>query len=153
MFPTSPLNPSLNGRQKHSYLLPFLAIHAPLTILACSLPTIFSKRLLRTQIDTQAYSRYACHRKRHVNGQTCLWRSYTFLSDRSFIWGFMRSLMPSSTGIRTLMRALYIRFQAIYQPAAFSKSSVIATSLALRVTKERGITYLLIRSGGISLNL
>jgi len=34
-----------------------------------------------------------------------------------------------------------------------SKSNDIAISLVLRVVKKRGITYLLIRSSGIKLNL
>ena len=65
----------------------------------------------------------------------------------------MRSLKSRCIGIQTLIKALYTRFQAIYHAAASSKSSGIVISLALRVMRETGITYLLIRSGGISLNL
>jgi hypothetical protein len=64
------------------------------------------------------------------------------LLGRSYIWVFVRSLKLSYTGIRTLIGALYIQFQPIYRFAGLSKSSVIVTSLALRIIKERGITYL-----------
>jgi len=68
---------------------------------------------------------------------------------RLYIWGSMRSHKSRCIGIQTLIKVLCIRFQAIYHSAAFSKSNGIAISLALRVTKEADITYLLIRSGGI----
>ena len=66
----------------------------------------------------------------------------------------MWSLKSRCIGIRILIKALYIRFQLIYHHSAtLSKSSGITISLAMRVMKEQDITYLLIRSSGISLNL
>ena len=50
-------------------------------------------------------------------------------------------------------KGLYIHFQAIFHSADSSKLNDIAISLVLRVVKKRGITYLLIRSSGIKLNL
>ena len=61
----------------------------------------------------------------------------------------MMSLIMRYIGIRTLIKVLYIRFQTIYHSIAFSKSSGIAISLALRVTRGTDITYLQIRSGSI----
>jgi hypothetical protein len=58
----------------------------------------------------------------------------------------------SYTGTQILIRGLYTQLQAIYPSAVFNKSSVTATSHALKVTNKIGITYPLIRSGGISLN-
>jgi hypothetical protein len=55
--------------------------------------------------------------------------------------------------IQILIRALYTRFQLISPFADLNKSSVTAIFLALKVTSRRGITYPLIRSSGISLNL
>jgi hypothetical protein len=62
------------------------------------------------------------------------------------------SLKSSCIGIQTLLKALYTLYQLIYHFVVLNKSSVTATSLAPKVTNKRGITYLLIRSGGISLN-
>jgi len=75
------------------------------------------------------------------------------LLGRLYIWGFMTNLDLIYIGIPTLIRALYIQFRYIYHSAAFSKSRGFAISYALRVMRERGIIYLGIRSGGISLNL
>ena len=62
------------------------------------------------------------------------------------------SLKSSYTGIQTLLKVLYTPYQPIYHFVVFNKSSVTATFRALKVTSKRDITYLLIRSGGISLN-
>ena len=50
-------------------------------------------------------------------------------------------------------QGFYKPLQAIFPFAALSKSNDTAISLALRVINRRGITYQVIRSGGISLNL
>ena len=71
---------------------------------------------------------------------------------RLYIWESMRSLKLRCIGIQTLIKVLCIRFQTIYHSAALNKSSGIAISLALRVMKERDITFLLIRFGGINLS-
>jgi hypothetical protein len=68
------------------------------------------------------------------------------------IWGYIMSLKSSCTGIQTLLKVLYTPFQLIYHFVVLNNSSVTATSLALKVTNKRDITYPLIRSGGISLN-
>jgi hypothetical protein len=67
-----------------------------------------------------------------------------------YTWESIRSLKSRCIRIQILIKALYIRFQTIYRSAALSKSSGIVMSLALRVMKETDITYLQIRSGGIS---
>jgi hypothetical protein len=68
------------------------------------------------------------------------------------IWGSIISLKSSYTRIQTLLKVLSTPYQLIYYFVVLNNSSVTATSLALKVTNKRGITYLLIRSGGISLN-
>jgi hypothetical protein len=65
----------------------------------------------------------------------------------------MRRLKLRCIGIQTSVQALYIRFQTIYRFAALSRLNDIAISLALRVMRERGITSLLIRFGGIKWSL
>ena len=67
-----------------------------------------------------------------------------------YIWESTKSLKLRCIRIQILIRVLYIQFQTIYHSAALSKSSGIVMSPALRVTKETDITYLQIRSGGIS---
>jgi hypothetical protein len=57
-----------------------------------------------------------------------------------YIWESILSLKAICTGMQTLIKVLYIRFQAICPFAASSKSNDIAISLALRVTNKRGIT-------------
>jgi hypothetical protein len=66
-----------------------------------------------------------------------------------YIWGSIKSLKLRCIGIQTLIRVLYTQYQSIYHFVALNRSNDIAISLALRVTKETDITYLLIRSGGI----
>ena len=149
----SPLNASQSSQQEHSYPHPFLQIHTHLTILACSLPLISSVRLLRIPTNMRVYRKCAYSRKGHGNGRICLWRSYMFLSVWLYIWAFTTSQRLRCTGIVTLIRALYIQFQHIYHSAVLNRLRGFAISHALRVTRERGIIYLGIRSGGISLNL
>ena len=83
-----------------------------------------------------------------MDGSTC--GGAIYVSWRNYIYGSLKSLCIR---IQTLIKVLYTRFQAIYYAAALSKSSSIAISLALRVIKGTDITYLLIRSSGIRLNL
>jgi hypothetical protein len=70
-----------------------------------------------------------------------------------FIWESMKSLESKCIGIQTSIKALYTRFQTIYLSAALSKSNGIVISQILSIIKNQGITCLLIRSSGISLNL
>ena len=67
-----------------------------------------------------------------------------------YIWGFTRSLKSLCIRIQTLIRGLYTRFQPIYHSAAFSKSSGIIIYHLNRVIKQMAITFLIIKSGGIS---
>ena len=66
-----------------------------------------------------------------------------------YIWESMRSLKSRYIGMQVSIKVLYILFRTIYHFAALNKLSDIVISLALRVTKETDIIYLLIRSGGI----
>jgi hypothetical protein len=71
---------------------------------------------------------------------------------RLYIWESMRSLKLRCIRIQTLIKVLSIRFQAIYHSAALSRSNDIVISLALRMTKRRGITSLQTGFGGINLS-
>jgi len=149
VFPMILFNVSLDKQQKRSYLLPFLKNHTHSTTLVCFLYTTSFRRLLRIQINTRIYNdKY--NKREHENGQIYFWRSYTCFLVQLYIWEFTRSLKSRCIGIQISIEALYIRFQTTYHSAVFSKSSGIVISLALRVTKTTDITYLLIRSGGIS---
>ena len=135
--------------QKLSDPRPFL--HNPIhTItLRSSLPTISFVQLLQIQIDMRIYTEYKWQMKACANGQIYLWRSYMSLLGLLYIWGSIKSLKLRCIGIQTLIRVLYTQYQSIYHFVALNRSNDIAISLALRVTKETDITYLLIRSGGI----
>ena len=133
---------SLDRQQKHFYLLLFLLNHTHLTILACFLLTTSSKRLLRIQIDIRIYKDYKWHKRGHKNRQIYLWRSYMCFLARLYILESTRSLKLSCIGIQTSIKVLCIQLQTIYHSAALNRSNGIVTSLALRMTKRRGITFL-----------
>jgi hypothetical protein len=67
-----------------------------------------------------------------------------------YIWGFIRSLKSLCIRIQTLIQGLYTRFRLIYHSAAFSKSSDITIYYLNRVIKQTAITFLIIKSSGIS---
>ena len=137
---------SLRKTPNRSCPVPSLQTHTHSIISACfSLPTS-SKRLLGTRTDTPVYTGFRYNRRGHENCRMCSWRSFTYS------WAFTMSLKSSYTGIQTLLKVLYTPFQPIYPFVVLNKSSVTVTSRALKVTNKRDITYLLIRSGGISLS-
>jgi hypothetical protein len=135
--------------QKLSYPRPFLYNHTHMITLHSSLPKISFIRLLRIQIDMRIYIEYKWQIKACANGQIYLWRSYTSLLGLLYIWESTKSLKLRCIGIQTLIKVLYTQYRNIYHFVALNRSNDIAISLALRVTKETDITYLLIRSGGI----
>jgi hypothetical protein len=152
-FLTSPLSPNLSRQPEHFYPHLFLEMHTHSTTSTYFSLQNSSKRLLRIQIDTQVCKECKYGKRERENGQICLWRSYTYLLTRLYIWEYTRSLNLRYIRIQTLIRAFYIRSQPIYHVAALSRLSGTAISRVLRAMKEQGITYLLIRFSNIGLSL
>jgi hypothetical protein len=147
------LNASPNKQQEPFYLHLSLKMHTHSTTSACFSLMISSVQLPRIPIDMRTYKVYMYGKRRRENGQICLLRSYMCFLVRLYIWEFMESLQSRCTGTQTLKGALCIRFQLIYHFAALSKSRGFAIFHAQKVMKERGITCLQMRFGGISLSL